>query len=129
MDSFVAAPPVATAVSEPVASSSTYTTICDSLPRHYAEVYHRPATGVDMTSMHGYAAPETGYTMPAPGFTFPSGLQGPESCRGRRRGSGRSSKKSPTQFEIREALPGATADLVGDLTHEIRAKLEPLIPP
>ena len=31
--------------------------------------------------------------------------------------------------EIKEALRGATSELVGDLTQEIRAKLEPLIPP
>ena len=31
--------------------------------------------------------------------------------------------------ETKEALPGATSELVGDLTQEIWAKLEPLIPP
>ena len=79
--------------------------------------------------MSGYAAPETGYTMPAPGFTSVSGLRGPESCGGRSRGSGGSSNKSLTWSEIRETLRGATADLVGDLTQEIRAKFEPPIPP
>ena len=69
VDSFAAAPPMATAVSEPVASSSTYTGIRESMPRRYADDYHRPATGVYMTRMAGYAPPETGYTMPAPGFT------------------------------------------------------------
>ena len=69
VDSFAAAPPMATAISEPVASNSTYTGIRESMPHRYAEDYHRPATGVDMTGMHGYAAPKTGYTMLAPGFT------------------------------------------------------------
>ena len=72
------APPVATAVSEPVASSSTYTGIHESMPRRYDDDYHRPATGVCMTGISGYAAPETGYTMPAPCFTSPSGLHGPD---------------------------------------------------
>ena len=31
--------------------------------------------------------------------------------------------------EIKEALRGATSELMGDLTQEIRAKVEPLIPP
>ena len=61
--SFAAAPPMATAVSEPVASSSTYTGIRESMPRRYAHDYLRPATGVYMTGILGYAAPETGYTM------------------------------------------------------------------
>ena len=129
VDSFAAAPPMAPAFSEPVASSSTYTGIPESMLHHYAEDYHRPATGVNMTGMPGNAAPETGYTMPAPGFTSLSGLRGPESCGGRSRRSGRSSNKSSTRSEIRETLRGATADLVGDLTQEVRAKLEPLIPP
>ena len=129
VDSFAAAPPMATAISEPVASNSTYTGIRESMPHRYAEDYHRPATGVDMTGMHGYAAPETGYTMLAPGFTSLSGLRGPDSCGGRSRGSGRSSNKSLTRLKIREALPGATVELVGDLTQEMTAKLEPLTPP
>ena len=82
-----------------------------------------------MTGIPGYAAPKTGYTMPAPGFTSLSGLRGSESCGGRSRGSGRSPNKSLTHSEIREALPGATADLVRNLTQDIRAMLEPLIPP
>ena len=49
--------------------------------------------------------------------------------RSRSGGSGRSSSRSLTQSEIKEALPGATSELLGDLTQEIRAKLEPLIPP
>ena len=97
-------------------------------PVSYAEDYHRPATDVDTTDMPGYAALETGYTMPAPGFTSLSGVRGPELCRGRSRGSGRSSNTSLTRLEIREALRGATANLVGDLTQNIRAKWEPLIP-
>ena len=36
---------------------------------------------------------------------------------------------SVTPLEIREALCGATADLFGDLTQEVRARLEPQIPP
>ena len=121
-------PPMATAVSEPVASSSTYTGVPEPMPRRYEDGYHRPAAGVYMTGIPGYAAPEPGYTMPAPGFTALSGLRGPESCGGRSRGSGRSSNRSLTRLEIREALRGATSEIVGDLTQEIRAKLEPLIP-
>ena len=123
------APPMATVVSEPVAYSSNYTGIRESMPCRYDDDCHRPATGVYMTGIPGYAAPDTGYTMLAPGFTSLSSLCGPESCGGRSRGLGRSSNKSLTQSEIREALRGATADLVGDLTQEIRATLEPLIPP
>ena len=67
------------------------------------------------------------YTMPKPGSL--SGFRGPESCGGQSRGFGRSSNRSLTRSEIKEALCGATADLVGDITQEIRAKLEPLIPP
>ena len=122
-------PPMATAVSEPVASSSIYTSVPESMPRRYDDDYHRPTEAVYMTGIPGYAAPEPGYTMPAPGFTSLSGLRGPESCGRRSRGSGRSSNKSLTRSEIREALRGATADLVDDLTQEIRARLEPLIPP
>ena len=129
VDSFAAAPPMATAVRQPVASSSIWTVIRESMPHRWAEDYHRPATGVDMNNMPVYAAPQTGYTMPAPGFTSLSGLRGPVSCGGRSRGSGRSSNKSLTWSEIREGHPGATAALVGYVTQEIRAKLEPLIPP
>ena len=99
------------------------------MPRRYEDDYDRRAAGVYMTSISRYAAPEPRYTMPAPGFTSLSGLRGPESCGGRSRGSRRSSNKSLTRSEIREALRGATAHLVGDLTQEIRAKLEPLILP
>ena len=84
------APPMATAVSEPVASSSTYTSIRESMPRCYNDDYHRPATGLYMTGIPGFAAPETGYTMPALGFTSLSGLRGPEWCGGSSRGSERS---------------------------------------
>ena len=82
-----------------------------------------------MTAIPAYAAQEPGYTMPVPGFISLSGLRSPESCGGRSRGSGRSSNRSLTRSEIREALRGATSEIVGDLTQEIRAKLEPLIPP
>ena len=68
--------------------------------------------------------------MDVPGYATLSGLRrGPESCGSRSRGSGRSSSRSLTQSEIKEALRGATSELVGDLTQEIRAKLERLIPP
>ena len=68
--------------------------------------------------------------MDVPGYATLSGLtRGPESCGSRSRGSGRSSNRSLTRSEIKEALRGATSELVGDLTQEIRAKLEPLIPP
>ena len=73
------APPIATAVSEPVASSSTYTGIPESMPRRYDDDYHGPAAGVNMTGIPGYAAPDTGYTMPDPGFTSLSGVRGFES--------------------------------------------------
>ena len=122
-------PPMATAISEPVASGSTYTGVPHPMPCRYEDGYHRPAAAVYMTGIPGYAAPEPGYTMPAPGFTSLSCLGGPESCAGRSRGSGRSSNKSPTQSKIRDAPRGATSEIVGDLTQEIRAKLEPLIPP
>ena len=122
-------PPMATAVSEPLASSSTYTGVPEPLPRRYEDGYHRPAAAVYMTGIPGYAAPEPRYPMPAPGFTSLSGLRGPESCGGRSRGSGRSSNRSLTRSEIREALRGATSEIVGDRTQEIWAKLEPVIPP
>ena len=122
-------PPMVTSVSEPVASSSGYTGAPESMLRRYEDVYHRPAAGVYMTGIPGYAAPEPGYTMPVPGFTSLSGLRGPDSLGGRSRGSGRSSNRSLTRSEIKEALRGATSELVGDLTQGIRAKLEPLIPP
>ena len=70
-------PTMATAVSEPVASSFTYTGAPEPVPRRYEDVYHRPAAGVYMTWIPGYAAPEPGYTMPVPGFTSLSGLRGP----------------------------------------------------
>ena len=64
------------------------------------------------------------------GYSNLSGLgRGPESCGSRRRRSGRSSNRSLTRSEINEALRGATSKIVGDLTQEVRAKLEPLIPP
>ena len=121
-------PPMATAVSEPVASSSTYTDVPEPMPRRYENVYHRPAAGPYIAGIPGYAAPEPGYTMPVPGLTSLSGLCGPEFLGGRSRGSWRSSNRSLTRSEIKEALQGATSELVGDLTQEIRAKLEPLIP-
>ena len=101
--------PEATTASEPVASSSA--------PRWYAADYHHPL-------------PATGAYVDVPGYATLSGLRrGPESCGSRSRGSGRSSNRSLTRSENDEALRGATSKLVGDLTQEIRAKLEPLIPP
>ena len=97
-------PPMATAVSKPVASSSTYTGVPEPMPRRYDDDYHRPRAAVYMTGIPGYPAPEPGSTMPAPGFTSLSGLGGPESCGGRSRASGKSSNKSLTRWEIREAL-------------------------
>ena len=121
-------PPMATAVSEPVAFSSTYTGFPEPMPRRYEDGYHRPAAAVYMTRIPCFAAPDPSYTMPAPGYTSLSGLLGPESCGGRSRGSGRSSNRSLTRSETREALSGASSEIVGDLTQETRAKLEPLIP-
>ena len=101
--------PEATTTSEPVASSSSW--------RWYAADYHHPL-------------PTTGAYVDVPGYATLSGLRrGPESCGRRSRGSGRSSNRSMTRSEIKEALQGATSELVGDLTQEIWAKLEPLIPP
>ena len=101
--------PEATTTSEPVASTSA--------PRWYAADYHHPL-------------PATGAYADVPGYATLSGLRrGPESCGSRNGGSGRSSNRSLTQSEIKEALRGATSELVVDLTQDIRAKLEPLIPP
>ena len=105
-----AAFPEATTASEPVASSSA--------PRWYAADYHHPL-------------PATGTHVDVPGYATLSGLRrGPESLGGRSRGSGRSSNRSLTRSKINEVLRGATSKIVGDLTQEIREKLEPLmIPP
>ena len=93
------APPMATPVSESVASRSTQRGICEFMPLRYNDDYHRPATGLYMTGIPVYAAPEIGYTMPAPCFTCRIGLRGPDLCGGRSRGSGRSSNKSLTRSE------------------------------
>ena len=90
-------PPLATAVSEPVASSSTYTGAPEPMPHHCDDFYPRLAVGLHKTGIPGYAAPE-------PGFTSLSGLRGPESLVGRSRGSERSSNRSLTRSEIEEAL-------------------------
>ena len=102
--------PEATTTSEPVTSSSA--------PRWYAADYHHPL-------------PATGAYVDVPGYATLSGLRrGPESCGGRSRVSGRSCNRSVTRSEINEVLRGATSKIVGDLTQEIRDKLEPLmIPP
>ena len=102
--------PEATTTSEPVTSSSA--------PRWYVADYHHPL-------------PATGACVDVPGYATLSGLRrGPESCGGRSRGLGRSSNRSLMRSEINEVLRGATSKIVGDLTQEIRDKLEPLmIPP
>ena len=103
------ASPEATTTSEPVTSSFA--------PRWYAADYHHPL-------------PATGAYVDVPGYATLSGLRrAPESCGSRSRGSGRSSNRSLTRSEINEVLRGATSKIVGDLTQEIREKLEPLIPP
>ena len=101
--------PQATTASEPLASNSA--------PRWYAADYHHPL-------------PATGAYVDVPGYATLSGLRrGPESCGTRSRGSGRSSNRSLTRSDINEALRGATSKIVEDLSQEIRAKVEPLIPP
>ena len=101
--------PEATTTSEPVTSGYA--------PRWYAADYDHPL-------------PATGAYVDVPGYATLSGLRrGPESCGGRSRGSGRSSNRSLMRWEINEVLRGATSKIVGDLTQEIREKLEPLIPP
>ena len=108
VDPSTTAVPEATTASGPVASSSA--------PRWYAADYHHPL-------------PATGAYVDVPGYaTLSGGRRGPESCGSRSRGSRRFSKRSLTRSEINEALRGATSELVGDLTQEIRAKPEPLIP-
>ena len=123
------APPMATAVSEPVASGSTYTGIHESAPLRYAEGYHRPPAGAGPTYISGYAAAEPGYAVPAPGFASLSGLRGPESCGGRSRGSGRSSNRFLTRSEMRDALCSTTGELIADMMQEIKNNLNPLMPP
>ena len=116
--------PEATTASEPVASSSA--------PRWYAADYHHPlpATGAFVADVPGNAAYEPGYPMPAPGYATLSGLRrGPQSCGSKSRESRGSSNRFLTRSELREALCGATKDLVGGITQEIREKLEPLVPP
>ena len=110
VDPSTTALPEATTASEPVASSSA--------PRWYAADYHHPL-------------PATGaYVADVPWYATLSGLRrGPETCRSRSRGSGITSNRSLMRSEMKEALRGATSELVGDLTQEIRAKMEPLIPP
>ena len=50
-------PPMATAVREPVASSSPYTGAPERMPRRYEDGYHRPAAGVHMTAPHAHLVP------------------------------------------------------------------------
>ena len=109
VDPSTTAVPEATTATEPVASNSA--------PRWYVADYHHPL-------------PATGAYVDVSGYAALSGLRrGPESCRTRSRGSGRSSNRSLTRSEINEALRGATSKIVGDRTQEIRARLEPLIHP
>ena len=122
------APPMTTAVCEPVASSSTYTGIHEPAALRYAEGYYRPPAGVAPTYIPGHATLKPGYTMPAPGFASLTGLRGPESCGGRSRGTGRSSNRSVACSEIKEALRSATGELVADMTQEIQNNLKPLMP-
>ena len=76
--------PEATTTSEPVASSSA--------PPWYAADYHHPL-------------PVTEAYVDVPGYATLSGLRrGPESCGSRSRGSRRSSNRSLTRLEIKEAL-------------------------
>ena len=49
VDPVALAPPIATAVSEPLATSSIYTGIHEPMPHRYAEDYHWPPTGVGPT--------------------------------------------------------------------------------
>ena len=105
VDQSTTAFPQASTTSEPVTSSSA--------PRWYAAHYHHPL-------------PATGAYVDVPGYATVSGLRrGRESCGSRSRGSGRSSTRSLTRSEMKEAHRGATSELVGDLTEEIRAKLGP----
>ena len=106
--------PEATTASEPVASSSA--------PRWYAAEYPHPLPATETyVDVPGYA----------PRYATLSGLRrGPGSLGGRSRGSGRSSNRSLTRSEINQVLRGHTSKIVGDVTQEIREKLEPLmIPP
>ena len=105
-----------------MASGSSYVGIHETAPC--------PEPGAFNTSPVGVCPPPMpGYTMPEP-FSAPlSSLRGPESFGGRSRGPERSSNSSLTRSERIEALCGATADLVADLTHEVRARLQSSIPP
>ena len=96
VDPSTTAIPEATTASEPVASSSA--------PRWYAADYH-------------HRLPATGGYVDVPGYATLSGLRrGPWSCGSRSRASWRSSNGSLMRSEIKEALRGATSELVGDLT-------------
>ena len=93
VDPSTTAYPEATTATEPVAFSSA--------PRWYAADYHHPL-------------PATGaYVVDVPGYATLSGLEkGPESCGSRSGGSGRSSNRSLTRSEIKEALQGPTVNLL-----------------
>ena len=122
VDPFPTVPPMAHSVSKPVASGCSYVGIHEPTPYYDPDAFRRAPIGVPLPTMPVY-------TMPEHGFTSLSALRGPESCGGRSRGSGTSSYTFLIRFETKKALSGVTANLVGDLTQEIRAKLEPLLPP
>ena len=109
-------------VSEPMTFGSSHTRIREPTPCDDLDAFRAVSTAVPLPTMPAH-------TMPEDGVTSLSGLGGLESCVGRSRRSRRSSDRSLTRSEIRKALCGATAHLIGDLTEDIRAKLEPLIPP
>ena len=115
VEPLAAEPPMAHRVSEPLACGSSYVGIHEPTSCHDPDAFRGAPTGVCPPTVPAS-------TMPEHGFTSLSGLRGLESCGGKAKGSERSSNKSLTCSEIREALCGATADLVGGLTQEIRAR-------
>ena len=115
-------PPMAHLVIQPVACGASYVDIHQPAPCHEPRAFHGAPVGLCPRTM-------AASTMLGHGFTSLRGVQGPESCGGRSRGSGRPSNMFLTSSEIKEALRGAGADAVCDLTQKIRAKLGPLIQP
>ena len=122
VDPLATAPSMAHLVSQPVALGSSYTGIREPTTCYDPDLFRGVATASPLSTKPAYAMPEHG-------FTSLSDLRGPESCGGRSKESGTSFDRSVTRSKIKKALRGAGADLVGDLTQKIRAKLEPLIPP
>ena len=84
-----------------------------------------PAPGMS-TRILKYVVPE--YGGGAPSYTSLADLRGPRSAGGRSKRYERSSHKSLTRLEIRASLREAAGDPTKDITQEIKAKLEPLIP-